>query len=331
MRKQESQPRDHVDLDVGKRRAVLRLGGELAARFDVRRRDVLARRDVETLLGEELAGSVEPVLVVFEQSSPDARSVLREHGISYAAADGELFVLAPPVYVERPAGRRVALPSGSLPAPFAARASRVPRWLLLHSDRRPSFRDLARELELSEAVVSRTMRALADDGLVTIEADSSDARRRLSRLRDTAALLDAFERASAARRQRRVTWDVGARDVSTALSMVRGASARLDRPYAVGGLAGAALVRRVVEPADVTLWIARDDFEAWAEELMATTARPGSGRIVAHLAPDPFVLTLADCRDDLQVADPVQLCLDCRVAGERALEAADAIRMEMGW
>jgi hypothetical protein len=30
-------------------------------------------------------------------------------------------------------------------------------------------------------------------------------------------------------------------------------------------------------------------------------------------------------------SDPVQLYLDCRSAGERALEAADAIRAGMGW
>jgi hypothetical protein len=39
----------------------------------------------------------------------------------------------------------------------------------------------------------------------------------------------------------------------------------------------------------------------------------------------------ADQRADISVADPVQLYLDCRISGERALEAAAAIRMEMGW
>jgi hypothetical protein len=180
-------------------------------------------------------------------------------------------------------------------------------------------------------MVSRTVRALADDGLVAIESDPADARRRRVRLRDAQALLDAFERAIVARRPRRLTWDVGARDAPEAIKRLQAAADRLELPYAVSGLAGAAFVRRVVEPAEVSVWIPRDDPERWADELMAVPARPGPGRITAYLAPDPFVLSLATSRDRVQVADPVQLYLDCRRAGERALEAADAIRAEMNW
>ena len=110
-------------------------------------------------------------MIAFERSSPEARAVLRERRASYAAGDGELFVYAPPVFVERPPRRKV-VPVGAAPAaPFANRASRVPRWLLLHANDQPSFRELATRLELSEAMVSRTMRALADDGLVAIGSE----------------------------------------------------------------------------------------------------------------------------------------------------------------
>jgi hypothetical protein len=50
-----------------------------------------------------------------------------------------------------------------------------------------------------------------------------------------------------------------------------------------------------------------------------------------QLTRDPFVLSLASDRNGIQIADPVQLYLDCRSAGELALEAADAIRAEMRW
>jgi len=180
-------------------------------------------------------------------------------------------------------------------------------------------------------MVSRTVRALADIRLVVIESDSADRRLRRVRLRDPRALLDAFERSATARRPRRITWDIGARGTAAALTLLADAAATLDRPYALGGLAGAALIRRVVEPADLVVWIGRDDRDLWAEALMGVPARPAPGRITAQLAPDPFVLELATDRDGLRVADPVQIYLDCRVAGERALEAAEAIRKEMGW
>jgi hypothetical protein len=272
-----------------------------------------------------------PVLAVFARSSPAARARLRAAGVSYSAGDGELFVFAPPIYVERPA-RRPAVPIPTTPtAPFAKRASRVPRWLLLHATERPSFRELAIEVELSEAMVSRTVRALADDRLVVVESDPADGRLRRVRLRNTRALLDAYEHSATARRPPRVTWDVGARDVAGALELLAHAAASANRPYAVGGLAGAARIRRVVEPAEVLVWIGRDDRDLWAEALMAVPARPAPGRITAQLAPDAFVLGLATDRGGIRVADPVQLYLDCRVTGERALDAAEAIRTEMGW
>lgn len=303
------------------------MDGERVATFEIEREATMT-----TARAEELASAdAGQRLVVFERSSPQARELLRRRGFSYAAADGELFVHAPPVHVERPPCRRVPAPAPARAAPFAIRSSRLPRWLLLHADERPSFRELANAVELSEAMVSRTMHALADDGLVAIEADPADGRRRRVRLRDAQALLDAFERATLARRPRRVTWDVGARNAAEAIERLRTASERLALPYAVSGLAGAAFVRRVVEPAGVSVWISRDDLERWAEELVAVPSRPGPGRITAYVAPDPFVLSLATSYDDVLVADPVQLYLDCRRAGERALEAADAIRAEMSW
>ena len=256
---------------------------------------------------------------------------MRERRASYAAADGELFVHAPPVFVERPPRRKV-VPVGAAPAAaFANRASRVPRWLPLHADDQPSFRELATRLELSEAMVSRTMRALADDGLASIGSDPADARLRLARLLKPARLLDAFERALALRRPRRGTWEVGARDAPEAIKALHAAAHKLSVPYSVGGLAGASFVRPAVEPVDVVVWIRRDDADAWATELAPISSRPAPGRVTVQMTRDPFVLSLASDRNGIQVADPVQLYLDCRSAGEGALEAADAIRAEMRW
>jgi DNA-binding MarR family transcriptional regulator len=235
-------------------------------------------------------------------------------------------VYAPPIYIERPARRR-AVPVGRIAAaPFGVRASRVPRWLLLHLDQRPSFRQLATALELSEAMVSRSVRSLADDRLIAIERDPSDARLRLARVRDAGRLLDALERASAPRKPRRVTWDIGARDVADAIDAVRTAANRVKLRYAVGGVAGASLLRPTIEPTDVLVWIKSEDADAWAEALGAAPSVPAIGRLTMQLTRDPFLLSLATSRDGIQVADAVQLYLDCRAVGEHALEVADAIQ-----
>jgi hypothetical protein len=102
-------------------------------------------------------------------------------------------------------------------------------------------------------------------------------------------------------------------------------------PYAVGGVAGASFVRCAAEPIDVVVWIRRNDATLWAEALAGTPSTPAPGRVTMQLTRDPFVLSLASNCNGIQVADPVQLYLDCRSAGERALEAADAIQAAMGW
>jgi DNA-binding Lrp family transcriptional regulator len=316
------------EISVGKKRASLSIDGKRVRSFAVRRVDVLTRAAAEDLI-REARGSRWRILIAFERSSPEARAYLRERRASYAAADGEVFLFEPPLYVERPARRKV-VPVGPPPAaPFANRASRVPRWLLLHTTAQPSFRELATRLELSEAMVSRTMRALADDGLVAIGADPADARLRLARLPEPGLLLDAFERAVALRRPQRVTWEIGACDALDAIKTLQRTARKLNVPYAVGGVAGASLFRRSVDPVDVVVWIRRDDVELWAKELVPITSRPAPGRVTVQLTRDPFILSLAGDRNGIQVADPVQLYLDCRAAGEHALEAADAIRAEM--
>jgi DNA-binding MarR family transcriptional regulator len=301
------------------------MDGEPVASFEVKREQTLTTSRARELDVSERSRW----LIVFERSSPEARAVLREQGLSYLGGNGELWIHAPPIHVERPPSRKAALAAAPA-SPFSVRASRVPRWLLLHPEAAPTFRELGGAVMLSESIVSRALNALADDGLVKVEPDPHDGRKRRVRLRDASAMLDAFERASM-RPARRQTWDVGARDVPEAMRRLRGAARHLRLPHMISGLAGAELVQRVVEPLTVDAWVERDSLELWREELGAVPARPGPGRLVVQSARDPFVFTLATQRKGFMVADPVQLYLDCRRAGERALEAAEAIRKEMHW
>jgi DNA-binding transcriptional ArsR family regulator len=308
--------------------ASLQIEGAQILQLPVTEERTLTRQRAAELaaLGEEHG------LVLFERSSPAARELLREAGVPFASTGGEVFLHAPPVHIEWPGRLKTKWPAGpAIPSPFAIRASRVPRWLLLNVGEELSFRELSAQIKLSESMVSRTVRTLADDGLVEVSFDPADARRRLVRLRKPGPLLDAFERADATRRYRQRTWEVGARDVEGALDRLERTAKRQRLSYALGGLAGASLILRAVEPATVDAWIDREDSELWIDALGATPARPGPGRVNLRLMPDPFVLDLAARIGRARVADRVQLYLDCRRAGERAIDAAEAIRSEMRW
>jgi hypothetical protein len=131
------------------------------------------------------------------------------------------------------------------------------------------------------------------------------------------------------RRIQRRRWDVGAHDVAEALDILRAVDDR--DGWALGGLVGASTLSRAVEPAIVTLWASSAAVERLAESVDPVDSRGGRGIVEVALVPDRWIFQLARTDDDLPVADPVQLWLDCATEGERALEAADAVAQVMSW
>jgi hypothetical protein len=319
---------ERVELLTDEHQATLRMDGVPVAVFDVKHEEVLSPKRAETF--EHL----DPArwMVTFGRSSPRARSILRSFGLSYASVAGELYVHRPPVHVEIPPTRRGAaeMPR-ERPSPFAIRASRVPRWLLLHSRESHTVSGLSASIDLSPTIVSRTVQALVEEAFVSTARDPEDARVKRVIVSNPSAMIDAFDRSTFGRRTSRSTWDVGSQGPEKTLDRLRRAAHRTALPYAVGGLAGAAFGRRITDPATVDVWIRRDDLEVWTEALTAVPSSPRRGAITFRAMPDPFVLSLAGTIEGLRVADPVQLFLDCRQAGERAIDVAEAVREEMGW
>jgi hypothetical protein len=264
---------------------------------------------------------------------------LREAGLSYLGADGRVLLQAPRIYVDRDREDDRPDPSlswgtatASLPRnPFAVRGSRVARWLLLHPEQSFAISELAANVELSVAAVSRAVQALDELAVVQTAPAAGDARGREVRLSRAVSLLNAWLPVWQRRRVRRTLWDVGTDSVESAVKLVVSAAAEQDVGWALGGLAGAAEVDRAVEPADALVWIDADDLPRLSKSLMPERSRGGRGTIRVTAAPDPWTLGLATERSTLPVADPVQLWLDCSSEGERALEAADAVGKEMGW
>jgi DNA-binding transcriptional ArsR family regulator len=279
-------------------------------------------------------------LVLYGQASGDAREALRARAISYAGeGDGRLFLVGPGLHIERddlvPHERDPwhAQERDRGRNPFSLAASRVPRWLLLHPDEEITIKALAGIAELSESAVSRTVGALDDDALVEVTAAREDARKRLVRVARPRGVLAAWARERERRRVRWVSWSIGARDADDAIEALAAVGNGHTEPrWMIGGLAGAAKVRRAVEPIDVAMWIRRDEIPRLAERLQPRIeSRRGLGMLRLAVARDDWVFGLAQDFDGLAVADPVQLWLDCVTEGERALEAAEALADVMRW
>jgi hypothetical protein len=276
-----------------------------------------------------------PVFISYDRASSKARDLLRRARVSFAGQDGRVFVTAPGVLVDRDVLQEAPVrPLGSLANdsrgrnPFAKRSSRIPRWLLLHKGAPISRTDLAEAVDLNRATASRVIDVLEKDAHVS---SGVLARHRMVELTRPRALLDAWLPYWERRRIPTHLWDIGARTSEDAYDLLRQSANAVPSGWAVGGLGGAALVRRAVEPGELLVWGSDAAARSLGELLAPTPGSPRRGAVRVAVAPDPWTLTLAEEIDGLPIADPVQLWLDCASEGERALEAAAAIARAMEW
>jgi hypothetical protein len=311
-----------------------------SASFRYLRLATLTRQSLPEILDAAGAPTARPVFVSYRRSSADARDALRAAGVSFAGDDGRVFIRASGIYVDRdelarPTSadrwRLAAEEEESVRNPFAKRSSRVPRWLLLHHEEPWSASAIATATDLNPAAASRLLRTLEDAAFVREDDPAAGGRRRDLRLERPRPLLEAWLPWWQRRRTRQLVWDIGAGDADEALGLLAEVKSRGVEGWAIGGLAGAATLRRVVEPGEVLVWTAADEVNALADALQPEPGRGGRGLVRVAVAPDAWTLRLADREQTFPVADPVQLWLDCASEGERALEAADAIAEVAGW
>jgi hypothetical protein len=316
----------------------VRLPDGTAATFSLLFVPSLTRRTVADVLHRAAQAQRGPIFISYRQGSAEARQALRDADISFAGADGRAFLRAPGIFVDldersRPAREEaLSVEQGvSVRNPFAKRSSRIPRWLLLNHGKPFSIGELANAVDLNPAAASRVVRALEDSAFVHEAAPDAGGRRRNIRLDRPHALLEAWLPLWQRRRIRNRHWDIGARSAEEAISMLSKAAHDESAGWSVGGLAGAAMIRRAVEPADVLIWTSAHEVDALAHILQPEPARGGQGTVRIALAPDPWTLALTRRVEGLPVSDSVQLWLDCSSEGERALEAADAVAETAGW
>jgi DNA-binding MarR family transcriptional regulator len=307
--------------------------------FRLRRvEDLTSHLVASEIVDEARAPAAKPLMVHFRRASSTATRALREQRISFIG-EGACFVFSPPMFVDRelPEGQRSAptrSPTISAEArnPFGRTGSRVLRWLLLHPHDEFSMQELSFNTMISRTLVSRVTHALDEEAWVDLEPDARDRRIRRVRMRRPREALEAWGRAWDRRRIFSERWNVRAESVDAVQRRLK--RARNQGPalrWALGGVAGASLVKRAVEPAGALLWVSGNDFDGLREALLPSRSASAHAQLRVAIAPDDFIFDLATERAGLPVVDQVQLWLDCSGEGERAQQAADAIAREMGW
>jgi MarR family len=330
-----------LKVDLRARTATVKVRGTGASwTFRLRWVDELTDRvAISGIVREAGASAPKPLLVYFKRASPNALRELRERRISFLGEQGSCFLFSPPLFVDVELPANLApTPESSPPLraetrnPFGRTGSRVLRWLLLHPQEEFTMHELARETRVSPTLISRVTRVLGDEAWIDLEPDPADRRVRRARMRRPLAALSAWGQSWDRRRIATQSWNLRSDSVEAMVRRLK----RVEKSdpelrWAVGGLAGASLLERSAEPANVLLWVSHDHLAPLRDALAPTPSAGGHPHLRVATAPDDFIFDLSSRERGVPVADRVQLWLDCNGEGERALAAADAIAREMGW
>lgn len=239
------------------------------------------------------------ILISYRRGSAEGRQALRDADVSFVGADGRLFLRAPGIFVDRDERTQPALEEGmgverDVPGrnPFAKRSSRIPRWLLLHPAETFSVGELANAVNLNPAATSRVLHALEDSALIGDVKPGPRGPRRSIRLERPRALLETWLPFWQCQRIRKRRWDIGARSVEEALEILGKAADSEPISWSIGGLAGAAMIRRSVEPAEILVWSNDHGVEALAHALVLAPVRDA----VVLVGAAALEVALADAR-----------------------------------
>lgn len=250
--------------------------------------------------------------------SPRSREMLKEQGISYGDATGNLRLLAakPGLFVQVSGAEKDPwpddLPLQSLRGRGAARAIRA----IL--DFRPPYgiRELAQKSRVSTATLSRVVDLLEREALLT-----KDSKRRVEDV-DWAGVIKRWSDDYEFRRSNNVTTYLEPRGLREVTSKLR----EVKWPYAITGSAAAQRFAPIAPARSAVLYV-QDSVEA-ASQLGLRETDSGANVLLAEPY-DSVVFERTQVRDDLVIVSPTQLAVDLLTGSGRDPSAAEELLIWM--
>jgi hypothetical protein len=268
-----------------------------------------------------------PFLLVADETTAEAREILRDNGISVLDGLGSAHIELPGLLFHMEGHRRSHNSTGRTPPTrLSGKAGIVAQVLLLHPQRHWQVQDLAKEAQLSTGMTHRVLARLETEGIVEARGTGPS---RVRRVIDPAALLDLWTEENVedplrtlgyllARTPKQLIYDLG---TNLGLSGI---------DYALTGAAGATLVAPFVTAVPVAeVWVSAT---AAPEELYdAAKADPvNDGQNVVFLqAKNDAPLVFREMTEGLWVANRFRLYADLRRDPRRGREQAEHLREEV--
>jgi hypothetical protein len=205
---------------------------------------------------------------------------------------------------------------------FAPQSARLTRWLLTHSDRAWSQRNLAQATHMDEGFVSRIIGKLAEDRLIVRTDDG------LVRARDPNLLLDAWREKYRFDKHQIIRGHVAARSGDALLNELGKVLSKSDVKYAATGLGAAWLLTGFAGFRLVSLYLKEQPSSDLIERLSFREETRGAN-LWLIVPNDEGVFQGSAAIRGIECVHPVQAFLDLGAHPERAKEAATELRKRL--
>ena len=264
-----------------------------------------------------------PLVLIADETSADARAILREHGIGVIDGLGNAHVELPGLLLHLEGRRR---PRATRPARLSGRAGLIAQALLLHPERQVQVMELAREAGTSVGLAHRILARLEVEGIVTVEGRGRARRRRVT---DPAALLDLWAEEQEDRPTRTLAYLLapGPRALVDDLAGGLGA-ARI--AYAITGAAAASLIAPSVTAVPVVeVWVAATVASGGLLDAAGAEEVTQGYNVVFLQAKDGAPLAFRDEVQGVWVGNRFRIYADLRRDPRRGREQAEHLRHEV--
>jgi hypothetical protein len=265
------------------------------------------------------SSAVVPLLVV-PYMGEAGRRLCEEEGLSWFDLSGNANIRAPGLRILISGQRNQFKKRGRKATPFAPQASRLARQFLIGHPRHYTQKDLVELTGLDQGFVSRVLRSLEKERLVSRQG-------RLFEVVNRSLLLDSWQEAYDFEKHQIVKGHIPARSSEDLLLSLSHAFYGEGLLSAATGLAGAWLLTHFASFRLVTLYLP----DTPPQQLLANLGfrEEEKGANVWLVIPnDTSVFAGRQERDGLLCVHPVQVYLDLKFHPERASEAAERVRNE---
>lgn len=269
---------------------------------------------------EESGCSLIPLLAV-PYMGEAAREYCEELDVAWLDLSGNAGIFAPGLHIRERGHRNRFLSPGRIASAFGPRGSRVARWLLINSNKVFLQREIAFYTGLDQGYVSRVVRRMLDNGLVSRRRDGIY-------VCDPDLLLDSWFEEYRFNRNDILRGHIPVLSGARLARQVAGVLDDLDIQYAMTGLAAAWLYTRYASFRLLTVYLEKFPSDRLLETIeFRDEARGANTWLVTPN--DMGVFDGAEFVDGARCVHPVQAYLDLKGHPERSIEAAEELRGQL--